>query len=210
MKRRVQHKILPAIVGTLLILAFAGCDRDKVKVYHVDTGDSSTPTPPPPVTSPAPPAAMPTTMPAGLPAPDNSGLPQLKYVLPAGWQEKPASQMRVASFAISENGKSADVSVIPLGGMAGGDFANVNRWRGQVNLPQLSDDDLRALAEKISVGDQPADLYDISGDTQRIVAVIFHRDDTAWFFKMTGDAALVEAQKPAFVSFLKTLQFVAR
>ena len=118
--------------------------------------------------------------------------------------------MRVASFEISENGKTADVSVIPLGGMAGGDFANVNRWRGQVGLSPLADDDLHALAEKIAVGDQPAELYDVAGGTQRIVAVIFHRNDTAWFFKMSGDVNLVEQQKPAFVSFLKTLQFAPR
>ncbi len=47
--------------------------------------------------------------------------------------------MRVASFEVSENGKTADVSVIPLGGMAGGDLANVNRWRGQVGLPPLAE-----------------------------------------------------------------------
>jgi hypothetical protein len=127
--------------------------------------------------------------------------------LPDGWQEKPAAQMRVASFGISENGKAADVSVVPLGGMAGGDFANVNRWRGQVGLPPLTDDQIAALAEKITVAGQPADLYDLTGGAQRILGVILHRDDTAWFFKVTGDADLVEKQKPAFFSFLKTLQF---
>jgi hypothetical protein len=179
---------------------FSGCKRGEVKVYHLDSSDNI---------APPPTAAMPATMPADLPAPDNSGLPPIKYVLPAGWQEKPASQMRVASFGISEDGKNADVSVIPLGGMAGGDFANVNRWRGQVGLPSLADDEIAKLAEKISVGAQPADLYDITGGAQRIIAVIFHRDDVAWFFKVTGDADLVEKQKPAFVSFLKSVQFGA-
>jgi hypothetical protein len=178
---------------------FSGCKRDEVKVYHVESGDSAAPTPP----------VAPAAMPAGLPAPDNSGLPQLKYVLPGGWQEKTASQMRVASFGISENGKNADVSVIPLGGMAGGDLANVNRWRGQVGLPPLTDDEIEKLVEKIAVGEQPADLYDIAGGAQRILAVIFHRDDTVWFFKVTGDADLVEEQKPAFVSFLKSVEFGA-
>ena len=183
---------------------FSGCKRDDVKVYHVESGDSAAPTPP----SIAP-AAMPSAMPAGLPAPDNSGLPQLKYVLPDGWQEKPPSEMRVASFAISEDGKNADVSVIPLGGMAGGDFANVNRWRGQVGLPPFANGEIEKLAEKISVGEQAADLYDITGGAQRILAVILHRDDIAWFFKVTGDADLVEKQKPAFNSFLKSVEFGA-
>ena len=151
-------------------------------------------------------------MPAGLPVPDASGLPQLKYTLPDGWQEKTPTEMRVASFGISENGKNADVSVIPLGGMAGGDLANVNRWRGQVGLQPLADDDLQKLAEKVEIAGQPADLYDMAGksgngDAERIVGVIFHHDDATWFFKMTGDADLVEKQKPAFVSFLKSFQF---
>ncbi len=193
-------------LAAALVIFSNGCNRDGVKVYHVENEDAITPPPPPA----AAPAAMPTTMPAGLPVPDASTVPPLKYTLPDGWKEKTLTQMRVASFGVSENGKTADISVIPLGGMAGGDFANVNRWRGQVGLTPLADDDLHALAEKVEIAGQPADLYDLAGTAQRIVGVIFHRDDGTWFFKMTGDADLVEEQKPAFVSFLKSFQFGGR
>ena len=208
MKPAAAFHILPFAAVSLLLLAAAGCGRDSVKVYKVDANDTAV-TPPPA----AAPAAMPATMPGDLPVPDNSGLPKLKFTLPVGWKEKTLTQLRVASFEISENGKAADVSVIPLSGMAGGDLANVNRWRGQVGLSPLPETDLQKLAEKIEVAGQAADLYDLagtspgSGDAERILAVIFHRDDTAWFFKATGDADLVEKNKPAFVSFLKTLQF---
>jgi len=208
MKPGAPFHILPFAAVSLLLLAAAGCGRDSVKVYKVDANDTAV-TPPPA----AAPAAMPATMPGDLPAPDNSGLPRLKYNLPAGWKEKALTQLRVASFEISGNGRTADVSVIPLSGMAGGDLANVNRWRGQVGLSPLPETDLQKLAEKIEVAGQAADLYDLagtspgSGDAERILAVIFHRDDTAWFFKATGDADLVEKNKPAFVFFLKTLQF---
>jgi hypothetical protein len=63
------------------------------------------------------------------------------------------------------------------------------------------------------VAGQPADLYDVagtapgSGESERILGVILHNDDTAWFFKMTGDATLVENQKPAFIAFLKSVAF---
>lgn len=190
-------------LAAVLAVLSTGCNRDGVKVYHVENGDAITPTPPPAAT----PAAMPTTMPAGLPVPDASVVPKLKYTLPDGWQEKAPSEMRVASFGISENGKTADVSVIPLGGMAGGDLSNVNRWRGQVGLQPMADEDLQKLAEKIEIAEQPADLYDVAGTAQRIVGVIFHRDDATWFFKMTGDADLVEKQKPSFIAFLKSFQF---
>jgi hypothetical protein len=84
-----------------------------------------------------------------------------------------------------------------------------------VGLSNLPEDDLAKLAEKVTVGDAPADLYDLAGTTpgngaaERIIGVIFHREDTSWFFKMTGDANLVEAQKPAFIAFLKSVQFGA-
>ena len=208
--KRLFHSSALVFVASAGLVFSAGCGRDGVKVYHVDTNDTSTPP-----ETPAAMNAMPPTMPAGLPAPDNSGLPKLKYTLPAGWTEKAPTQMRVASFEISEAGQQADVSVIPLGGMAGGDPANVNRWRGQVNLPPLADDELQKLAEKIEVAGQPADLYDIagtnpgSGNAERILACILHRDDTAWFFKVTGESALVEKNKAAFIGFLKSVEFGA-
>src|SRR5271154_2257154 len=159
MKPLYLIKFWPAVVGTFLLVAAAGCGRDTVKVYHVDASDTATPAPPPV----AAPAAMPTSMPDGLPAPDNSGQPSLQYTLPAGWEKKAPSQMRVASFGISQDGKQADFSVIPLAGMAGTDPANVNRWRGQVGLGPLAEADISSLAEKVTVAGLPADLYDLAG-----------------------------------------------
>ena len=124
--------------------------------------------------------------------------------------------MRVASFKVQgRTVNSADVSVIPLPGMPGTDDANVNRWRGQVGLPPVSPEELKKSAENVEAAGQPAQLYDIagqnpgSGDAARILGVIQHRADAVWFFKMTGDADLVEQQKPAFVAFLKSVNFAA-
>jgi len=202
----------PLAAAALALLALAaGCGRDDVKVYKVDSSDAVA-TAPPPATATAP-GTMPATMPDGLPAPDNSGLPKLKYTLPGGWKEKALTQLRVASFEISENGKTADVSVIPLNGPAGGDTANVNRWRGQVGQSPLDEMELKKSAAPAQVGDKAADLYDItgtatgSGDAERIIGTILHAEETTWYFKMMGDAALVEAQKPAFLAFLKSVEF---
>jgi len=159
------------------------------------------------------PAAMPAAMPSGLAAPDNSGLPKVNYVLPDGWKEKPLTQMRVASFEVSGKGKTADVSVIPLGGMSGGDLANVNRWRGQVSLPPITDDDLAKLTESVAITGKPSGLYDIagtspgSGNSERILGAILHDENTVWYFKMAGDPDLVESQKTNFIAFLQSVTF---
>jgi len=215
MKANYSNRILP-LAASALLLAAVGCNRDSVKVYHVESNDTVTPVlPAPQAQGAAPSMGMPATMPDGLPVPDNSGLPKLKYTLPAGWTEKALTQMRVASFSVADSGKQADISVIPLGGTAGGDFANVNRWRGQVGQQPLNEAESQKMAEKVEIAGQPADLYDVagtspgSGDPERIIGVILHREDTAWFFKMTGEASLVEAQKPAFITFLKSFEFGA-
>jgi len=217
MRRSTNSIGLPLALAALLALV-AGCNRDGVKVYQVDTNDSVTTAPPATAVASAAmpgstPNAMPATMPDGLPAPDKTGLPQLKYTLPDGWKEKAPSQMRVASFEISDGGKTADISVIPLGGIAGGDAANVNRWRGQIGQSPVDETELKKSVEAAQVGNQPAELYDLagtlpgSGEDTRIIGAILHTDETTWYFKMMGDATLVEKNKAAFVAFLKSVQF---
>ncbi len=206
------------------LLLVAGCQRDQIKVYRVAKEQNQ----PPPQTAPALPTDSPNpTLPPGhpdissapeasLPAASESTRSQLIWKTPEGWTEVPPGEMRVASFKIQgQNGKQADVSVIPLPGMPGSDEANVNRWRGQVGLPSVSPEELKKSAEDVEAAGQPAQLYDIAGqnpgngETARILGVIQHRTDAVWFFKMTGDANLVEQQKPAFVAFLKSLKFAA-
>jgi hypothetical protein len=210
MRHPTYSNSLPLAAAALLMFAI-GCSRDGVKVYKVDSSDTVT-TAPPPVAATTP-SGMPTTMPDGLPTPDNSGLPKLKYTLPDGWKEKALTTMRVASFDISENGKTVDVSVVPLGAMSGGDTANVNRWRGQVGQSPMDDATLKQSTESVQIADKPADLYDItgtnpgSGDEERIIGAILHTDDATWYFKMMGDSALAEKNKPAFIAFLKSVVF---
>ena len=211
------------ILVSFLFLA-TGCHRDDVKVYRVAKDQDQ----PQQQTAPALPTDSPNpSLPPGhpdvssvpaasLPAASAAALPQLTWKTPNGWTEVPPSEMRVASFKVTgPDGKSADVSVIPLPGLAGSDEANVNRWRSQVGLSPVSPDELKKSVENVEAASQPAQLYDIAGqnpgggDAERILGVIQRRDDMAWFFKMTGDAGLVEQQKPAFVTFLKSLNFAA-
>ncbi|MFZ0826328.1 MAG: hypothetical protein WAO02_02800 [Verrucomicrobiia bacterium] len=220
---RFQKPVWWLLIFTPLLLFVAGCHRDEVKTYRVakDQDQPQTQTAPAlPTDTPNPslPPGHPdiSSAPGGaLPATSRPVAPQLTWKTPDGWTEVPPGEMRVASFKIQgPDGKTADVSVIPLPGLSGStDDANVNRWRGQVSLSPASPEELKKFAENIEAGSQPAQLYDIagtnpgSGNAERILGVIQHRDDAAWFFKMTGDASLVEQQKPAFVAFLKSVQF---
>src|SRR4030095_3551043 len=153
----LRFKLRPVshLIALALLMFAGGCGRDDVKVYRVAKE-----------TSPAPAQA---TMPAGHPDISTAANPQLKWKTPEGWNEVPPGEMRVASFNVKgKNGKQADVSVIPLPGAAGGDAANVNRWRGQLGLAPVTPEELQKAAQKVEVAGQPAELHDIVGTNPEI------------------------------------------
>ena len=185
-----------------LATALVGCDRSDIQVYRVEK---------------EPPAAADPM--SGLPPAQAAGeeaRPRLRWRAPETWEEQPPGDIRLASFrAKGPAGEMADISIIPLPGMAGTDLDNVNRWRGQVSLPPVTEEEMAKEATPVSIDGQPAQLHEQAGklarsDVQgRILAVILRRDGIAWFFKMSGDDAWVAQQKPHFLEFLKSVNFVA-
>lgn len=159
-------------------------------------------------------AAQSAVLPAGHPDLSSPG-PALQWNLPGGWKEIAPGQMRIAEFQVAGAGGQGNVSVVPLPGEAGGNLANVNRWRGQVGQSPVTEAELGNLAQPVEVAGQKAQLFEQSGPVpgsggqSRILAAVLRREGIAWFFKMTGDDALVAQQKPAFVDFLKSLKFGA-
>jgi hypothetical protein len=122
--------------------------------------------------------------------------------------------MRYASFRVKgEEGKTADLGIFPLPGMGMGDLDNVNRWRGQVGQAPITEEERAQQALNVEVQGLTAQVYEMagesagSGDKTRILGAILKRDGIPWYFKMTGDDALVAAQKEAFIGFLKSLRF---
>src|ERR1700679_1303261 len=132
-----DHVSIPAwfahgMLFSVLAATLAGCGRDDVKVYQVAKDNSSSGSPA--ANEPIPPAQNNNTQ------PDNAQ-PQLQFALPPGWQQIAPSEMRVASFAVTNAaGQTADVGIIPL--PAGeNELDLINMWRDQVQLPATTNDD---------------------------------------------------------------------
>jgi hypothetical protein len=189
------HVFWPTVVA--LVTTVAGCGRDEIKVYRVpkETAQAEASAPPQPETA----------------------SPRLTWTLPAGWTEKPnTSSIRAATFEVGgTNGRSAEVSVIPLPGIAGRELELVNMWREQAHLPSVGPQDLVKQTESISVGADQAKLFDIVSEEPlidgksraRILVAMLSKDGMDWFFKMNGEDALVHDQKPAFIQFVKSISF---
>jgi len=173
-------------IGTALALTIfvMGCRRDdEIQTYRVSK------------------EASPTMPSAGPPR-------EITWTTPKGWKEQAPSSMRVGSFSVKgENVQEADVSVIPLSGEAGGELANINRWRGQIDLEPLTEAELPKHIEKITPGGRPMHLVDMANHGKRLIAAIYPQGPRSWFFKMLGEDTTVEATKPTFLQFLNSLKF---
>jgi hypothetical protein len=128
----------------------------------------------------------------------------LVWTAPAGWTAKKASAMRRGSYAISGAEGAGDVSITAFPGDVGGNLANVNRWRGQLQLPPV--DDLAGVLQPFDANGLHMLIFEGANQGSRMIGVIVPQSGATWFFKLTGPDALVAREKPGFLEFLKTVR----
>jgi hypothetical protein len=135
----------------------------------------------------------------------------LTWTAPADWQAKPLGAMRLGSFGVSSDAGDADISIIAFPGEAGGLLANINRWRGQLGLAPLAEDNLAGATTALDgAGGLHFTAVDLTGQASgapaRMLGAILSFDGQTYFFKMTGPDTLVAREKTAFLDFLKTVK----
>ncbi len=141
---------------------------------------------------------------------DAAGAPSLQWQAPADWKTKPVTMMRKGSFTVSRGGADADLAITAFPGDVGGLAANVNRWRGQVGLAPVDEAAIGTVTESFEANGLHFTLVDCAGadpaGAQRILAALVPWQGATWFFKLTGPDRMVEAEKPAFAGFLRTVR----
>jgi len=135
----------------------------------------------------------------------------LAWTVPAHWPSKGASGMRKGTITIpGEGGASAELAITAFPGDVGGDVANVNRWRGQIQLaPSPPDEVLRSIqrieANGLKIG--VVEMANSAGATPtRVLGAMVPFEGSTWFFKVTGPDALVAKEKDAFLAYLRTIK----
>lgn len=196
----------------LALLALPACRDAKIANYRVP---SEKPDPLPPILTGAAPSTAPSSgaAPASMastavPTANGEGL---TWTAPDSWKAKPGSAMRKGSYAIAgDDGAEADLSITAFPGDVGGELANFNRWRGQLELPPLGEADMAELVTRLDQNGLALAVVEFvnhkSAKPQRIVGALVPYEGATWFFKMMGPETLVAREKPAFFAFLQTVK----
>jgi hypothetical protein len=212
-----------------LMLAATGCRDDKIVTYRVPK-EAASPAPAPAQTDPhaglgippvgnasapvATPGSAPADMMASTPVPTATG-GDLTWTAPGAWQSRAASAMRKATFIIpgATAGEQAELAITAFPGNVGGNLANLNRWRQQLQLPPISAGELDSALVHLHAGDLHIDVAELLGPAtspgsarQRVIGAIVPFNGATWFFKLSGPDELVAREKAAFMTFVQTIR----
>ena len=227
----------------MLILTLSGCRQAEMQTYRVPKEPDSpsisqeTPLPeshPPLATGTLPEGHPPLSgeLPPGHPevgggdmsmanaaaqgiVPSSAPQTELTWAVPKGWQEKPGSGFRTATFVIPGSGSmTGDLSVTVLEGEAGGLLSNVNRWRGQLGLSDLTERQLTEVVKNIRPGGRAMTLVRFASETnlidgkykKRLLAAVYSTQGKTWFFKLFGEDQLVQSAEQDFLKFLESVE----
>jgi hypothetical protein len=190
----------PLVLALLLsALLTAGCrDRDGIKVGQVAKGEPQGPVP-----QAAPPVA---------PPPTQSGITDEP---PSDWQRQPPSSLRLFSYLVpGSGGARCEVSLVMLGGGAGGILENVNRWRGQIGLKPLDESGLARESQHLRTLLGEMTIVDMTGSPEkgdplqdgRIIAGTLPLGEKTYFFKLRGNPELAGRRKQEFLKWIGTVR----
>jgi|TARA_B110000967_G_C18704542_1_gene469539 hypothetical protein len=113
----------------------------------------------------------------------------LSWDLPKGWVPSKGHSMRLASFDVPFSSGVGDLSIISLSGISGGLLANVNRWRAQINLDPISENEILDVSE---VGESKMGAFRIfrmvnnSNNEKAILAAVLPTGEKTFFIKLTA------------------------
>ncbi|MFT3828986.1 MAG: hypothetical protein QM691_04680 [Opitutaceae bacterium] len=155
--------------------------------------------------------AMLSAGPAGAPpAAADSSENSIHWAAPDHWIAKPLGAMRRGSFTAINAAGEADCSIFVFPAASNPLLANINRWRGQVGLAPLTEAQLATETTSLeTAAGLKFAVVELLGQTgagaTRVLGAILYRGEEAWFFKLSGPDAVVAAEKPAFLEFLRTV-----
>lgn len=197
-RRMLQHILTGAFCFVLL-----ACDEAGVQSYVVPKGSESIAE-----ATPKSPTAVDrgTTAPAGEnSAPLTATSPG--WVVPEGWRESAdKSPMRLVTFLAAGGAQDVTIAVTRFPGDVGGRLANINRWRGQMQLPPVTEAELEPMLVKFSQPGFDGYFVHIKGESSHLMAAGLHESaaNRTWFVRATTNDADAQRIQQEILAFAKS------
>lgn len=172
----------------LLFVCVLGCEKQEIKTYEVSKDINYFPQ-------------------------TEVELPKIKSVtvrdfsasIPDGWTPQGPSGMRKVTYLIDNS--DIDFYAIELG--MGDVTSNVNRWRKQIELNELKEDEILSSAKNLNAGGIPVKYFEIYNTdiNKGILAAIIDRKPSFWFFTAKGKIDELKYHNADIQRFINSINF---
>ena len=202
---RIRMKLFLVLSLSIFLVLLMNCREKNEKKIFTEVKGFDTPVQGQEIKMPANPHAN-VLPPAAEPA------EKLSWTLPNAWTSEPGTGMFTARLRTSPNEDALEGGIIVLAGEAGGLFANIERWAGQLglNLPQAKLHDFVSSQNKIKTkGNLELTLVDfnplVEKDGMSMLVGITKPGADSYFIKITGPKAKMIQTKNDFIKFCESL-----
>lgn len=200
----------PLALSVLAAFALTACEKAEPISYKIPKEDRSVVMPGTPANHPPIPEAASNegngmrVLPGMQDAANKAG--EVSFSVPDGWEELVPSGIRKANLKVSDDSGSGELTVLTFPGDVGGTLANINRWRGQIGLENISEADLADVAQAYSISNHKGLYVRLEGAEQSILGALLPFHGNTWFFKLQGSTSTVLANEAKMKDFLDSVE----
>lgn len=177
-------------IGVLaLLLSLVACGEEAIVVYEAPKNSQ-------PIAKEAPAPSSPAAAAIGMP-----------WQAPAGWRLLPENPpMRLATYVAKSPSGEVEVAISRFPGDVGGMLANVNRWRGQIGLSPIEEEELPSLLVAFDNGGFQGHFMHLRGPEVDMLAasILESAANQTWFVRVIAPPEDAEAVKEEVFDFART------
>ena len=132
----------------------------------------------------------------------------ISWDLPQTWVPSDGHSMRLASFDVPYSNGVGDLSIVSLSGESGGLVANVNRWRRQIDLESIDEEEILASAVNGNSRMGPFRLFRLVNDSNKvkaILAAVLPSGGKTFFIKLTASEQGINELRFSFMEFCSSI-----
>ena len=135
---------------------------------------------------------------------DDASAGGIAYIKPKEWIQVRPKSFIIAAFEVVNGKQKASITLSRAGGSKS---ANINRWRGQLNLKPLSDAEVEKSLIDFPVGERMGKFVHLQNETQTMLGLMIDDGDQTVFVKLTGDPETAAQERARFEAFAQSLKF---
>ena len=128
-----------------------------------------------------------------------------RWKVPAEWTEAENDQFSAIAWTVGSKKDPARITVSGLSAASGLE-AQIVRWRGQLQLPEMAAAEVMKSVEDVMLPGATGKWCEFKNDTESILGMIVPHEDKLWIIKFRGGNATAQKVRDAFRGFCESLK----